>query len=295
MPMVLPASAALPKALMMRTSAMYDAVPMKLWNVADPEIEMIFPMTCGSSRTCGHRMLRRPSLRVRTYSWISTPVQRPMLVPMAAPATPRRGNGPMPKMRHGPSVMLIALAIHSTRIAMAASPVPRKTELMMNSSVTPPLAPSITRANRLPVDTTPSSGAHHPEKIRREQDAGDADHGADHQADDDRLHGSAGRAVVVAFADAPRDGRRRADREADGDCVDDRHQRFGDADGGDGVGEAEAADEEDVRHGEHRLHQHLEDHRDREQEHRPADGHPGEVGRRSANGFAERRPDRPGV
>ena len=51
--MVLPASAALPKALMIRTSAMYDAVPMKLWNVAEPEIETICAMTCGSNLTCG--------------------------------------------------------------------------------------------------------------------------------------------------------------------------------------------------------------------------------------------------
>ena len=68
MPMVLPASAALPKALMIRTSAMYDAVPMKLWKVAAPEIEMIFRMTSGSNLTCGHRIRRRPSLRVSTYS-----------------------------------------------------------------------------------------------------------------------------------------------------------------------------------------------------------------------------------
>jgi hypothetical protein len=65
-----------------------------------------------------------------------------MLVPMAAPVTPMRGKGPMPKIRQGPSVMLIAFAIHSTRIAIAASPAPRKTELIMNSSVTPPLAPT---------------------------------------------------------------------------------------------------------------------------------------------------------
>ena len=51
----------------------------------------------------------------------------------------------------------MALAIHSTRIAIAASPAPRKTALIMNRSVTPPLAPIITRANRVPVETTPSS------------------------------------------------------------------------------------------------------------------------------------------
>ena len=35
---------------------------------------------------------------------------------MAAPFTPSAGNGPGPKMKHGPSAMLIALPTHSTRI-----------------------------------------------------------------------------------------------------------------------------------------------------------------------------------
>ena len=43
--------------------------------------------------------------------------------------------------------MLIALAIHSTRIAIAASPAPRNTALMRNSSMITPLAPSMTVAN----------------------------------------------------------------------------------------------------------------------------------------------------
>ena len=146
-----------------------------------------------------------------------------MLVPMAAPVTPRRGKGPTPKIRHGPSVMLIALAIQRTRIAMAASPVPRKTELMMNSSVTPPLAPSMTRANRPPVDTTPSSA---PIILRRSganRTPVIADHRADREADDDRLHGGSRRAVGIAFAHATGNGRGRADRQADRDRVDDRH------------------------------------------------------------------------
>ena len=46
----------------------------------------------------------------------------------------------------------------------------------------------------------------------------------------------------------------------------------------------------DVRDGEHRLHEHLEHHRDGEQDHGPPDGDFGEVGRRSANRLAERRP-----
>ena len=57
-------------------------------------------------------------------------------------------------MRHGPSTMLTALANHSTRIAMAASPAARKMALIRNSSRTLPLAPTITRAKLAPVRTT---------------------------------------------------------------------------------------------------------------------------------------------
>ncbi len=62
----------------------------------------------------------------------------------------------MPKIRHGPSTMLTALANHRTRIAIAASPAPRKMALMRNSSRTLPLAPSITRVKLAPVRTTSS-------------------------------------------------------------------------------------------------------------------------------------------
>ncbi len=72
--------------------------------------------------------------------------------------------------------------------------------------------------------------------------------------------------------------------------VDDRHQRLGDADGGDRVG-AEPADEEDVHHQEHRLHQHLEHHRHGEQHDGAPDRRFGVVLVGPADGFAERGPD----
>jgi hypothetical protein len=62
----------------------------------------------------------------------------------------------MPKIRQGPSTMLMALPNHSTRMAMAASPAPRNTALMRNSISTVPLPPSITRAKPLPVCRTSS-------------------------------------------------------------------------------------------------------------------------------------------
>jgi hypothetical protein len=68
---------------------------------------------------------------------------RPMLVATAAPATPSSGNGPRPKMKHGPSTMLMPFASHSTRIACAALPAPRSTEFSRNSNSIVTEPPSI--------------------------------------------------------------------------------------------------------------------------------------------------------
>ena len=48
----------------------------------------------------------------------------------------------------------MTLPSHSTRIAMAASPAPRNTALMRNSSTTVMLPPSIIRVKPLPLATT---------------------------------------------------------------------------------------------------------------------------------------------
>ena len=70
---------------------------------------------------------------------------RPIVVAIAAPVTPSRGKGPMPKMSSGPRMMLIQFASHSTRIAIAASPAPRKIALTRKSSRMTTLPPSMTR------------------------------------------------------------------------------------------------------------------------------------------------------
>jgi hypothetical protein len=75
---------------------------------------------------------------------------RPVVVATAAPATPISGNGPQPKMKQGPSAMLRMFASQSVRIAMAASPAPRKTALMRKIRNTLMLPPSITRVKPLP-------------------------------------------------------------------------------------------------------------------------------------------------
>ena len=66
-----------------------------------------------------------------------------MTVAIAAPSTPSAGIGPSPKIRIGSSTMFRPLASHSTRIATAASPAPRKTALQTNSSMMTTLLPSI--------------------------------------------------------------------------------------------------------------------------------------------------------
>ena len=194
---------------------------------------------------------------------------RPVVVATAAPVTPSAGNGPSPKMKHGPSTMLIALASHSTRIAIAASPAPRKTALIRNSIRMTPLPPS-TIAVYDECARTSGDAPISASSGRANQKPSDAERDRDEQAERDRLHRRARRAVGILLADAPRDRRRRAHAEAHGDRVDDGQHRLGQADGGDGVG-AEARDPEDVDDGEDRLQHHLEHHRDGEQQDRAAD------------------------
>ena len=72
--------------------------------------------------------------------------ERPVNVASAAPVTPICGNGPSPKIRHGSSTRLMMFDTHSSRIAIAASPAPRKMALFRNSSMIAPLPPSAMRA-----------------------------------------------------------------------------------------------------------------------------------------------------
>ena len=69
-----------------------------------------------------------------------------MVVATAAPVTPIRGTGPMPKTKIGPRTMLMPLASQSVRMVIAASPAPRKAALIRNSSTMVMQPPSMTRA-----------------------------------------------------------------------------------------------------------------------------------------------------
>ena len=68
MPIVLPATAALPNPVRMRTSPIHDAVPTKFWNVAVPEMRTMLRITSRSNFRCDRRIRRRPLPRDRCIS-----------------------------------------------------------------------------------------------------------------------------------------------------------------------------------------------------------------------------------
>ena len=111
----------------------------------------------------------------------------------------------------------------------------------------------------------------------------------DGQAEDNGLHAGDGGAGGIFFADAPRHhgGGGQAQAEADGEHQ--AQQRFGEADGGDGVG-AETADPEHVHHREQRLQHHFQNHGNGEQQNRAIEVARGEVLVRAAKRFADRAP-----
>src|ERR1700722_3972905 len=79
---------------------------------------------------------------------------RPVNAAPAAPVTPIRGNGPQPKIRHGSSTRLMMFDTQSSRIAIAASPAPRKIALFKKSSMIAPPPPTAIRAYPDPTATT---------------------------------------------------------------------------------------------------------------------------------------------
>src|SRR4051794_22961959 len=169
--------------------------------------------------------------------------------------------------------MLMLFASHSVRIAIAASPAPRRAALIRKSNSTVTLPPSITRVNVPPVATTPGEAPMRtsnrgPSVAPRAPTitasptpstiACTAALAAPRGSPPPRRAARPPRALL---AGASRDHRRDAHRQPHGERVDDHQHRFGQADRSDGVG-AELRHPEDVHHREHRLHDHLDDHRD---------------------------------
>ena len=92
---------------------------------------------------------------------------------------PSPGNGPQPKMKHGPSTMLSAFASHSVRIASTASPAPRKIALIRKIMNTVTLPPSMMRAKSVPSATISGLAPIEPQDVRRET----AEHHAEARGD----------------------------------------------------------------------------------------------------------------
>ena len=88
-----------------------------------------------------------------------------------------------------------------------------------------------------------------------------ADEDSDDHAESDRLDGGGTGASEVLFAYTPRHHGRGAHAQPDGEGVEQRQKGLGKADRRRG-GCTEPHDEEDVDDREHRLHRHLEHHRD---------------------------------
>ena len=120
-----------------------EAVPINVWNVAEPDSLTSLHMMWKSGCRCARVTLTRPTPLNSVASWMHTAVPRPITVETAAPATPSSGNGPTPNISSGSRIRLIVLAIHSTRMAMAASPAPLNPALIRKSSRMTPFAPSM--------------------------------------------------------------------------------------------------------------------------------------------------------
>ena len=121
---------------------------------------------------------------------------------------------------------------------------------------------------------------HEAQDFLRVHAAGHADDGRQHETDEQGLSGKLCRAFRVLLADPPCHERGDGHAETDRDGVQQRHDGFGHTQRRNRVG-AEARDEKDVDDREHRLHQHLEHHRDREQDDRALIGSAGEILRRA--------------
>ena len=140
--------------------------------------------------------MRDPGLSSR-LSANNAPVPRPIVVATAAPVTPSRGNGPSPKIRQGPSRMLIAFASQSTRIAIAASPAPRKIALITNSMMIVDVAAEHdARVRRCPSRARRTTRPSTRSSARREHRAGHAEHERDAEREQNCLAGGLRRAVA---------------------------------------------------------------------------------------------------
>jgi len=132
---------------------------------------------------------------------------------------------------------------------------------------------------------------HQAKQIRGVEETRNADKGGDRDSYDDGLHACNSRASGIFFADPASDhgGGGKAQAEADGH--NEAEERFGEADGGDGV-RAKTADPEDVDDGEKGFQHHFEDHGNGQQENGAIEIARSEILVRATKGFADGTPER---
>src|SRR6184192_1905354 len=133
--------------------------------------------------------------------------------------------------------------------------------------------------------------AHQAEQARSVVETRNANKGSDGEPNDDGLNAGNGRAGGIFFADAASDHSGGGKAEAEADGHDEAKERFGEADGGDGV-RAETADPKNVDDCEKRFQHHFQNHGNGEQENGAMEIAGGEVLMRATNSFANGTPER---
>jgi hypothetical protein len=131
--------------------------------------------------------------------------------------------------------------------------------------------------------------SHQSEQRRRVRRADQGNDGCHDRAEHDGLAGHTSGARGIAFPHAPRDKRRRANREPHGDGVDHGEHRLSQTDGRNRVG-TEVRHPEHVHDGEDRFHRHLHHHRHGEHDDGPADGSGRVINRGTADRLAKHGP-----
>jgi len=134
-------------------------------------------------------------------------------------------------------------------------------------------------------------GTHQAKQVRPIKKARNADDGRDRESNGDGLNAGNGRAGWIFFADAAGDHSRGRKAKAEANGHDEAEQRFGEANGSDGV-RAKAADPENVDDGEKGFQNHFHNHGNGEEENRAIEIASCEVLVRATKGFAHGAPER---
>ena len=130
-------------------------------------------------------------------------------------------------MSRGSRTMLSPFAIHSTRMAIAASPAPRKAAFCRKQQQDDDVAPEHDARVRNPRGHHVLVGAHDVQDVGREGHAGDAEHDCQRQSQKDGLRGCTRRPVPVASTDPARHHGRHPDAQPHRERVDQRQDRLG--------------------------------------------------------------------